>query len=88
MLYKIMGLTSLKNVFYGRIDFEWGTNLIWPLVCTIKHVTNRYILANTIVRIIIYKFKIYLVSENFKMIGFRYFNLFIVILIRITLNCS
>lgn len=54
MLYKIMGLTSLKNVFYGRIDFQWGTNLIWPLVCTIKHVINRYTLANTIVRIIIY----------------------------------
>lgn len=57
MLYKIMGLTSLKNVFYGRIDFQWGINLIWPLVCTIKHVTNRYILANTIVRIIIINLK-------------------------------
>jgi len=68
MLYKIMGLTSLKNVFYGRIDFQWGTNLIWPLVCIIKYVTNRYILANTIVRIIIYKFKIYLLIEIFKII--------------------
>lgn len=40
MLYKIMGLTSLKNVFYGRIDFQWGPNLIWPLVCITTIITN------------------------------------------------
>lgn len=35
MLYKIIGITSLKNVFYGRLDFQWGSNLIWPVVCII-----------------------------------------------------
>lgn len=34
MLYKIIGLTSLRNVFSGRLDFKWRHNLIWPVVCT------------------------------------------------------
>lgn len=36
MLYKIIGLTSLKNVFIGRLEFQWGPNLIWPVVCIIN----------------------------------------------------
>lgn len=33
MLYKIIGLTSLRNVFCGRLEFQWGPNFIWPVVC-------------------------------------------------------
>ncbi|XP_050054232.1 uncharacterized protein LOC114119935 isoform X2 [Aphis gossypii] len=47
MLYKIMGLTSLKNVFYGRIDFQWGINLIWPLI---MYVTPCYLLMLKAIR--------------------------------------
>lgn len=34
ILYKIIGLTSLKNVFSGPLEFQLGFNFIWPLVCT------------------------------------------------------
>lgn len=32
MLYKVIGLTSLSNVFSGRFEFRWGVNCVWPLV--------------------------------------------------------
>ncbi|XP_060881151.1 uncharacterized protein LOC132952753 isoform X1 [Metopolophium dirhodum] len=47
MLYKILGLTSLKNVFYGRIDFQWGSNLLWPLV---TYITPCYLLVFKAIR--------------------------------------
>lgn len=36
MLYKIIGLTSLKNVFSGRLEFQWGPHFIWPVVCILN----------------------------------------------------
>lgn len=61
MLYKIIGLTSLKNIFSGRLEFRWGLNFMWPVVCIILKT-----LINIFVIILLYQIKIFLLFNSTK----------------------
>lgn len=77
ILCKITGMTNLKNVFSGRLEFRWDVNCLWPFVRNHIFLSEYNLIINycTYSRYNLYDFWFYnklLVQSN----GFFIFNSF------------